>query len=47
MAEIRFLIKLKDRLKLVESEIRAGNNNPVLKSELKILYKNKLHSIAE
>ena len=29
------IIKLKDRLKLVESEIRAGNNNPILKNELK------------
>ena len=36
------VVKLKDRLKLVESEIRAGNNNPVLKSELKDLI-HKLH----
>ena len=36
------VIKLKDRLKLVESEIRAGNNNPALKSELKDLI-HKLH----
>ena len=27
--------ELKERLKLVESQIRAGNNNPVVKSELK------------
>ena len=27
--------ELKDRLKLVESQIRAGNNNPVVKKEMK------------
>lgn len=34
--------ELKDRLKLVESEIRAGNNNTVVKNELKDIIK-KLH----
>ena len=34
--------ELKDRLKLVESQIRAGNNNPVVKNELKDIIK-KLH----
>ena len=29
------IIELKDRLKLVESQIRAGNNNPVVKKEMK------------
>jgi len=29
------ITELKDRLKLVESQIRAGNNNPVVKKELK------------
>jgi IS1 family transposase len=27
--------ELKERLKLVEAEIQAGNNNPVVKAELK------------
>ena len=27
--------ELKERLLLVESEIRAGNNNPIVKNELK------------
>jgi hypothetical protein len=30
-----YVKELKDRLKLVESQLRAGNNNPVVKSELK------------
>ena len=34
--------ELKDRLKLVESQIRAGNNNVVVKNELKDIIK-KLH----
>ena len=29
------ITELKDRLKLVESQIRAGNNNPVVKKEMK------------
>ena len=34
--------ELKDRLKLVESQIRAGNNNVVVKNEMKEIIK-KLH----
>jgi hypothetical protein len=34
--------KLKDRLQLVEAQIRAGNNNPIVKKELKQLV-NKLY----
>ena len=34
--------ELKDRLKLVESEIRAGNNNAVVKKEMKEIIQ-KLH----
>ena len=34
--------ELKDRLKLVESQIRAGNNNVVVKNEMKDIIK-KLH----
>ena len=34
--------ELKDRLKLVESEIRAGNNNTVVKKEMKEIIQ-KLH----
>ncbi len=30
-----YVKELKDRLKLVESQLRSGNNNPVVKSELK------------
>jgi hypothetical protein len=36
------VIKLKERLTLVESQIRAGNNNPVVKTELKEIV-NKLY----
>ena len=36
------VIKLKERLILVESQIRAGNNNPVVKTELKEIV-NKLY----
>ena len=31
--------KLKERLTLVESQIKAGNNNPVVKEELKQMIK--------
>ena len=34
-AKEEYVKELKDRLKLVESQLRAGNNNPVVKSELK------------
>ena len=29
------ITELKDRLKLVESQIKSGNNNPVVKKEMK------------
>ena len=34
-AKEEYVKELKDRLQLVESQIRAGNNNPVVKTELK------------
>jgi hypothetical protein len=34
-AKEEYVKELKDRLKLVESQLRAGNNNPVVKNELK------------
>ena len=34
-AKEEYVKELKDRLQLVESQIRAGNNNPVVKNELK------------
>ena len=34
--------KLKDRLQLVEAQIKAGNNNPIVKKELKDIV-NKLY----
>ena len=34
-AKEEYVKELKDRLKLVESQLRAGNNNPVVKAELK------------
>ena len=38
--------ELKERLKLVEAEIRAGNDNPVAKSELKdIVHKLQLYNV--
>ena len=40
------ITELKDRLKLVESQIRAGNNNPVVKKEMKeIIQKLYLHKV--
>ena len=30
-----YVKELKDRLQLVESQLRAGNNNPVVKTEMK------------
>ena len=38
--------ELKERLLLVESEIRAGNNNPIVKNELKgIVQKLQLYNV--
>ncbi len=34
-AKEEYVKELKDRLQLVESQLRTGNNNPVVKSELK------------
>ena len=41
-----YINELKERLKLVEGEIRAGNDNPVAKSELKdIVHKLQLYNV--